>query len=476
MATLRNFSFGQHCPNGEGRKDSQQGLQMTARGDVEKGNGIDPEQAIPMNTTPSQVKQRDFGIGKEGQGENNINDEMEDESSGSERTRTSDPLPVQPQPAVIPPWERLELPAFSVDGQKYGGSTAPAMREHRESQSHFFGWRGLGSSNKYGASRPTSAGSTSTSVVSADVGQGQGQTRKGSSTGSNGGIHPFGAKRDRRRTGDSVAFSSREGSFGGRLNTSGSQATIVNRSPTLPIAEGVAPKSNSTPTQQDLAHGSFGPSPPSREPTPKPGRHHPGPISLAQAQKFLPQSPDLISPTTQIPDMPVVYPLPALSASGSVSTAGNSSLPSVADTLPVGGKDPGIRRASAVSTSDGEYARRGSGPVTFALPLTKYYDPETASEDRRGSIPDSSRRASIEYPEEISRNGSLPRPPPAVEEEVDEDEEIDFARILAESYGERQLPSFSQRRLSEDGEWQEESMASYLNRKTARLMLYFPIA
>lgn len=53
----------------------------------------------------------------------------------------------------IPPWERLELPVFQIDGQRYGGPSA-SSRE-KEASTMFGGWKGMS-----GRKRPSTATST----------------------------------------------------------------------------------------------------------------------------------------------------------------------------------------------------------------------------------------------------------------------------------------------------------------------------
>jgi hypothetical protein len=65
----------------------------------------------------------------------------------------------------------------------------------------------------------------------------------------------------------------------------------------------------------------------------------------------------------------------------------------------------------------------------------------------------------------------------AIEEDDDEDDEMDFEQFLRnESAGDEQPVPGHQRYASEDTVFVQESTASYLNRKTAMLMLYFPLA
>ncbi|WWC86792.1 uncharacterized protein L201_001671 [Kwoniella dendrophila CBS 6074] len=59
----------------------------------------------------------------------------------------------------IPPWEKLELPAFQVDGERFGGPSSSSTR----SPSIWSGWKGLGQRKR---SSTTTSGSTNNNLVS----------------------------------------------------------------------------------------------------------------------------------------------------------------------------------------------------------------------------------------------------------------------------------------------------------------------
>jgi len=67
----------------------------------------------------------------------------------NETTSRPSSVPVSPM-SEIPPWERLELPVFQVDGQRYGGPSQPTR-----SETMFGGWKGMNSKK-----RPSTATST----------------------------------------------------------------------------------------------------------------------------------------------------------------------------------------------------------------------------------------------------------------------------------------------------------------------------
>lgn len=62
------------------------------------------------------------------------------------------------------------------------------------------------------------------------------------------------------------------------------------------------------------------------------------------------------------------------------------------------------------------------------------------------------------------------------DEEEEDDGEIDFAQFLRNESAEEPERHQRSHLSSEDMIIQQESMASYMNRKTAMLMLYFPLA
>lgn len=62
------------------------------------------------------------------------------------------------------------------------------------------------------------------------------------------------------------------------------------------------------------------------------------------------------------------------------------------------------------------------------------------------------------------------------EEDDGEDGEMDFAQFLDQENDNDEEARNHRRQQSEETVLQQESTASYLNRKTAMLMLYFPLA
>ncbi|WWC59593.1 uncharacterized protein I303_102150 [Kwoniella dejecticola CBS 10117] len=63
----------------------------------------------------------------------------------------------------VPPWEKLELPAFQVDGERFGGPST----SNTQSSSIWSGWRGMGSGRK--RSSTTTANSANTNATTVNV-------------------------------------------------------------------------------------------------------------------------------------------------------------------------------------------------------------------------------------------------------------------------------------------------------------------
>lgn len=319
------------------------------------------------------------------------------------------------RPEDLPPWERLALPAFQIDGQRYGGGVGLSAAPSRPVWSD---WKGMGlGGGKRSRGRPTtprdSQTRTNNSADSAST------TTQGPTT-----IH------ERR------------------------QLASMSDSLMSPISESISPRTFTSPRFEDdsvtLRQG------PTAEVDP---------LDASMGSPPFPSSGDDASPVTAVAplqlELPPYYPIvPPLSASGSLTP--NSSLVSAQPSHRFPRTSAEIRRGSLPSDTG---SRRGSGPVSFALPEISKKDPTSMS---TLSMP-----AAL-HVDETDRVTAADRGNDE-EEEDDEEEEIDFARILQESYDDEPRQR-ADRLASEDTEIVQESMSSYLNRKTAMLMLYFPLA
>ena len=126
--------------------------------------------------------------------------------------------PVSPS-SEIPPWERLELPVFQIDGQRYGGPST-SSRE-KEASTMFGGWKGMS-----GRKRPSTATSTNSNPTTPGSGPGSGMpmpfpARSSISQSTNN--HGMNRRRDHGSEGTDV-----EGAGSSRSRQPSSDTTLVN--------------------------------------------------------------------------------------------------------------------------------------------------------------------------------------------------------------------------------------------------------
>ena len=372
------------------------------------------------------------------------------------------------EPAVtdIPPWEKLELPAFQIDGQRYGGPSSSASAQSGSA------WGDLKPFGKKigGAKRPTSAGST----------------RSAHKT-----LVQKAYPRDRTRS-NQIAASTDQSSSCGRVSVgSATPSRHRQKSGEPPFAllstyEGMAPKTIVTAPSPQTDSDSFPiPSPIVEEDTAtkmvfKHLRPHPAALDIA--------------PDQQVADEPrledrIVDPLRASSGTSAVDVLTPSTTASSSRPLIDRARQPslehshltGIRRESMQGGFGDNESRRGSGPVSFVLPPShKEEGNDTSSERAFGSVsvPDYSSSRMADGDEEMAGHSKRTDSRRGVDDDDDDedDDDLDFAQMLAASYAEDPTATRQGRSGSEDTEFIQESTASYLNRKTAMLMLYFPLA
>lgn len=160
---------------------------------------------------------------------------------------TPSSAPVSPA-TEIPPWERMELPVFHVDGQRYGGPSASGAQGAGQGQSQgqgmFGGWKGLGGAGGGGKKRPSTANSSGSGSNSpAAFGQAHTQGRMGSiSTASRilqqqqqQDIDTRSQTRSRQASGDTTLYNSSHGTatVTGRKLSSGATSTTIGAAPGL---------------------------------------------------------------------------------------------------------------------------------------------------------------------------------------------------------------------------------------------------
>lgn len=329
----------------------------------------------------------------------------------------------------IPPWERLELPAFQVDGQKYGGSGSGIVGSGYN-QSSF--WSDL----KFGA---------------------------------------------RKRT-TSNAKSGRPNSPGNALRSGGSVATRESASgsirPLQAVTESKAMMISLPPNSAVTTH-LIAPSPPlmnndtfasansSGRAVFEHPRRHPGDLHLNYASREV--DPKDSSEDFNLSITPVVPSSDALTPSTSSST--QALLPSIRRSS----ADPnGSRRDSGPALSDATESRRGSGPVSFVLP--PYPRKETHMSNVDGPEPFPRQSEHWSSSDADRDQGGETCSEDDHEEDDGEDGEMDFAQFLDQENDNDEEARNHRRQQSEETVLQQESTASYLNRKTAMLMLYFPLA
>jgi hypothetical protein len=297
-------------------------------------------------------------------------------------TPTSTPA----EPAEIPPWEKLELPVFQVDGQRFGG---PA---HTSREGLWGNWKGL--SGRESRKRP----STGSSTMSQYLG---GSTRLGSTS-------------------------------------TGKDTLVASTPPTPGTASGKVPS-------------------------------HPSIVLSSSPGSFFPAKLDTI---VSIDDQPhAFYDRQRRDTDLSTSFASSDS------------DRERLRKASAVSALSALTSSDHSSHL--ATPIGPEYDAairrtsaSAYSEmdgSRRSSIVTDGKKSpgihrSLSDPEsdDIERGAGGAGP----EEDEDEDEQFDLMRILQQTSPKGVDDRFV---AHETVEYVPESMSSYLNRKTALLMLWFPL-
>lgn len=400
------------------------------------------------HTKNTTVKETDFA-GQAGAGDAE-KDQVNQSRSGSDGSKSSE----------IPPWEKLELPAFQIDGQRYGGSSSNPGSSRPGS-----GWGELKPFGKKGggSKRPTSSGSTR-SATKAPVQK----------------TYP----RDRTRSPQQASVIGQTSSIGQLGTSSSTRPEQELTSSFFSTYEGMAPKTVVTaPSPQTTMEPFSAPSPIDEEDNAsstvfRNPRPHPGNLDIAPDQQVL----NPLQTDDQIGDLPPAAPsslaadilTPSTTASSSRHLIDRSRQLSLEHSQLVS-----IRRDSVQGGVWESESRRGSGPVSFVLPSShKEEKSDTGSERAFGSgsspessLPESSTKVASGDEGMTGFKGNQRE-----NEEADEDD-FDFAQMLAASAPEgAQTGSRRGRTGSEETEFIQESTASYLNRKTAMLMLYFPLA
>ncbi|KGB80158.1 hypothetical protein CNBG_5996 [Cryptococcus deuterogattii R265] len=327
----------------------------------------------------------------------------------------------------LPPWERIELPAFQIDGEKFGGPTTAASGP----SSLWNGWKGLG-----GRRRP----STGSSMVSPQI---QEASKFGSISSSvdDGTVSPQGVNTELRASSQTLTAPQMETIVSGESPaTSRDHLSSISPSPQN-ITDGVSSsqhgKASSPATMTDpslythrLSHGSFTNLPPSD-------------ISRA-IENRRPSVATVVEPIERTKaSKKLSMPSKALDNDAFITSVEQSVQP-----------QPMRPLSPIISQSIASQPRSPSQPHTalFSNPKSLHSRQHTLSGPDVGT---SSAPAVLEA------------------DEFDEEMEVDLIKMLAAA------PSNVDDRFAppagEHSELVPESISSYLNRKTAMLMLWFPL-
>lgn len=332
--------------------------------------------------------------------------------------------------ANLPPWERIELPAFQIDGEKFGGPETAVGGP----SSLWNGWKGLGERR-----RP----STGSSMVSPQI---QEASRFGSISSSidDGTVSPRGVNRELRASSQTLTAPQMETIVSGeRPATPRDHLSSISPLPQN-VTDGVSSsrhgKASSSATMVDpsscthrLSHGSFTNLPP--------------PDMTWTVENRRPSAATVVEPTKRTrASKKLSMPSKALNNDAFIAPMGKSVQPR---------------------------------PMR---PLSPIISQSIASQPHSPSQPHTAHTALFSNPKSLhSRQNTLSGPDvgtssaPAVLEadELDEEMEMDLIKMLAvapSNVDDRFAPP-----AGEHYELVPESISSYLNRKTAMLMLWFPL-
>lgn len=336
--------------------------------------------------------------------------------------------------ADLPPWERIELPAFQIDGEKFGGPATAVGG----SSSLWSGWKGLG-----GRKRP----STGSSMISPQL---QEAPRFGSISSSasvdDGTVSPRGVAGKLKVSAQTLVAPRMEIIGSEELPT----APRDHLSSISPLPEDVTDdvsrnrhrKASNSDTMVDLSwcthkmpsHGSFTPSNlPSSDKLSTLENHRPSVATVVDSIESIRASKKLLVSSIAFDD--------------------DASIPAV-EQLPTAQPQP-MRPPSPIFSQSAPSSR----PHSPSQPRTTLLsNPKSLHSRQHTSL----------FGPDVGTSSA-----PAALDEDDLDEELDLMKMLAAT-----PPKADDRFALPPGEQYElvpESMSSYLNRKTAMLMLWFPL-
>ncbi|KAL1407325.1 hypothetical protein Q8F55_006747 [Vanrija albida] len=353
----------------------------------------------------------------------------------------------QKELAELPPWERVELPAFQVDGQRYGGAGASALSTSPPPQNTWADWRGFG-----GRKRP----STSTT-------QSSGATKVGSITDKSPFASPTRPAFDTKSLGTptSATFLDRPvspTSLPPRASISMASGAPLNMTlPTKVTTNGSG--SGSDDTAPSTATTAVDPSLPEIV----------QPANRRRSFEFGQSFSSGVAPDEHQPFGPA--PQPFMWSHGDPSPFEN-------------GNPIDVRRPSlAVSSASTEVSSVVHAPILTGRRVSIMPMPVSRSSTPRGSLtadqiikdlprPPTPKQSALRKNDNDVEKGSMADD----DDDADDDDGMDLADFLKQAPPSRNgHDPFVVTNNSENVEYVAESMASYLNRKTALLMLWFPL-
>ncbi|ODN79566.1 hypothetical protein L202_03520 [Cryptococcus amylolentus CBS 6039] len=376
---------------------------------------------------------------------------------GSQPTSpTSTPIPL----SDIPPWERIELPPFQVDGEKYGGP----QQFTRNSNSMWNGWKGLGGKKRSSASSVASPKQQPKSRFGSMSSTADGSNRKGSGSATGGPTSPTLLPHNPRLQSISA---SQDSSFSpiyepvqpvrfSELLLRQQQQETEALSPTQEAPPDQVRKPSSSATMVDNLF------PPSRPLSP--GTYFP---SNTQAwNRTSTPTIDRQRPSVST----VVDDLDSGEASrkSSVPSDEKSQMPLLLQHPNVGHATPGRPLSPVISQASPPSRPQSSG----ASSSNQSQIPTLQTEPRVMPLEG---RQTTSSQAEMGTKSSTSGAGTGME---DGDEEMDLLKMLAGPPPAHMVDRFAPPTQSHPGEQYElvpESMSSYLNRKTALLMLWFPL-
>ena len=340
------------------------------------------------------------------------------QSSGSRR-------PSRQDDEDIPPWERVELPPFQIDGQKFGGTSSNS----HHSASLWSGWKGLGGTSTLSRKRPSTASSSPPPASTRKLGsfsswelQSSPSTRRPSAMSPR--LEPISSFGFGRGPGDDNEREEEEEEHGPKYIPRTRQSRDVDTRRESRICIRDSSISEQSRQGQKLSISDSG--------------HAFAPLVLAQ-------------PVGQGTDLKSTTP------------AQNS-----APTTPLGATfnlDNSDRRPSGAT--DSKSTRTPESILRTDYAATRASTPAAGIETEKAIFELVSSEPVTDIEKQAERDRSI---------HEDEDAEWDLMRMLQQGgpakgqADERFAPA-----QGETVEFVEESMASYLNRKTALLMLWFPL-